>query len=105
VSSTQVTRLVRRPTSAAGTVRVGRPDTLAATVRTNAGTPVTGRYVELQRRYAGTTTWRAITGRVTSSTGRVTLTVQPKRLTYYRWVFAGTTTLAPSRTASLTVAY
>lgn len=51
-----------------------------------------GHAVSVQYRYAGTSTWRAAATRTTSSTGSVSIGAQPKRKTYYRWVYAGTST-------------
>ena len=105
LSATRVTRFVKRPTAALASVRAGRPDVLAATVRTNALLGVAGQYVSLQVRYAGTSAWRTVTRRMTDRLGRTTFTVQPRRKAAYRWVYPGAWNLAPSTSAAVTVSY
>gem|GEM_PF-7074986 len=52
--------------------------------------------VYLQYLTAGTKTWRSVGSWATNSSGMITISVQPKRGTYYRWYYAG----APSVTAA-----
>ena len=103
VSASKVTRLVKRPTATLASVRAGRPDVLAATVRTNARLGVAGQYVGLQVRYAGTSTWRSVTRRTTDRLGRVTFSVQPRRRAAYRWVYPGAWNLAASTSPVVSV--
>jgi hypothetical protein len=61
--------------------------------------------VRLQYRTAGTKTWRTVRAYRTSSTGTVSARVQPRRHTYYRWVYAGTSTYLPRTSASVSFRY
>ena len=79
LSASKVTRFVKRPTATLATVRAGRPDVLATTVRTNARLGVAGQFVSLQVRYAGTTAWRVVTRRTTDRLGQARFSVQPRR--------------------------
>ena len=92
VSSASPGVLVRVPTTLTMAVRTGRPNTLTGRLTTWSGTPLKNTAVSVQYRYAGTTTWRTAATRTTSSTGYVSIGAQPKRKTYYRWVYAGTAT-------------
>jgi hypothetical protein len=56
--------------------------------------------VTLQYRYAGTSTWRSGTTYRTSSTGYVSVRLQPRRAVYYRWVYQGTSTTHLSSTSA-----
>ncbi|MEO7746209.1 MAG: hypothetical protein ABIV05_08280 [Actinomycetota bacterium] len=105
LSSSRVSRFVKRPTATLASVRAGRPDVLAATVRTNALLGVGGQYVSLQVRYAGTSTWRSVTRRMTDRLGRVTFAVQPRRKVAYRWVYPGAWNLAPSTSTAVSVSF
>lgn len=105
LSASRVTRFVKRPTATLASARAGRPDVLAATVRTNALLGVAGQYVSLQVRYAGTSTWRSLTRRMTDRLGRATFSVQPRRKAAYRWVYPGAWNLAPSTSATVSVSF
>ncbi|MDQ1642568.1 MAG: hypothetical protein QOJ90_1919 [Actinomycetota bacterium] len=92
--------------SLSSTAKAGRPDLLTARLAvTLTGAALTGRTLTLQRRYAGSSTWSTVATRTTSSTGRASATVQPKRGTYYRWVYAGSSTDLPRTGSSLYVSY
>lgn len=104
-SANRLVAVVRRPTTTRVGLTVGRPDTLRAALRTNAGTAVAGQYVTLQMRSVGASTWRTVTRKMTSRSGQTSHTVQPRRRTYFRWVYPGATTLAPSTSATATVSY
>jgi hypothetical protein len=72
------------------TGKSGRPDVMTGRLlNTKTGAAISGQRLTLQYRYYGSSTWRTLTTRVTGSTGYVTATVQPKRRTYYRWVYPG----------------
>jgi hypothetical protein len=92
VASASTAPLVRIPTKVSMTVKSGRPDVLTGRLLTGAGAVVKYQYVTLQYRTYGTSTWRTITKYKSSSTGYVTAKVQPKKRTYYRWVYSGTST-------------
>jgi hypothetical protein len=82
--------LVRVPTKLTMTVKAGRPNLLTGRLTSWSGTAMRSATVTLQYRYAGTSTWRAGTTYRTSSTGYVSVRLQPKRAVYYRWVYGGT---------------
>lgn len=72
------------------TGRSGRPDVMTGRLlNTRTGAAIASQRLTLQYRYYGSSTWRTLTTRVTGSTGYVTASVQPKRRTYYRWVYPG----------------
>ena len=93
ISSASAAPLVRIPTKVSMAVKSGRPDLLSGRLTTGAGASMKYVYVTLQYRAYGTSTWRAATTQVrTSSTGTFSYTVQPKKGMYYRWVYLGTST-------------
>lgn len=104
-SAAATTRVVRRPTATGAGLKTGRPNTLTATVRTNARTPVAGQYVTLQVRYVGSTAWRTVGRKVSSRLGQAVFAVQPKRPASYRWIYGGSSALAPSTSATSAVSY
>jgi hypothetical protein len=65
------------------------------------GTPLAGRTVTLERRYAGSTRWVRVTGATTSAEGRLAVKQRPKRTAYFRWVYAGSKELLPARSAAV----
>ena len=72
------------------TGRSGRPDVMTGRLlNTKTGAAIPGQRLTLQYRYYGSSTWRTWTTKVTGTTGYVTAKVQPKRRTYYRWVYPG----------------
>jgi hypothetical protein len=105
--STSPSVLVRVPTKLSMSVRSGRPNTLTGRLTSWAGTPLKATAVRLQYRYAGTGTWSTSpTTFRTSSSGVVTVRVQPRRAAYYRWVYAGSSTsYLPATSASGSVRY
>jgi hypothetical protein len=90
--SGSATPFVRVPTRMSIGVRSGRPDVISGRLTTGAGVAMKSQYVTLQYRTYGTSTWRNVTRVVTNSTGSVAVKVQPKKRTYYRWVYGGTST-------------
>jgi hypothetical protein len=98
--------VLRWAASLSSTVKAGRPDLLTARLAvTLTGAPLIGRTLMLQRRYSGSSTWSTVASRTTSSTGYASTTAQPKRGTYYRWVYAGSSTNLPRTGSSLYVSY
>ncbi|MGN6300542.1 MAG: hypothetical protein ACTHN8_05555 [Angustibacter sp.] len=100
----------RRTTSAYRTtlgsaVRSGRPDVVSGLLRTSSGAAVRYQYVRLQYRYYGTSTWHTLTALRTSSTGGVSVRVQPRRGTYYRWAYYGSTYYGSAWSAQRYVSY
>jgi hypothetical protein len=93
------------PTSASASVKTGRPDVVSAKLTRTDGKALGGQIVRLQYRYAGTSTWRTLTSRTTTSYGNASYKVQPKRTTYYRWVYSGSTANARSTSPALSVRY
>lgn len=72
------------------TGKSGRPDVMTARlVNTRTGAAIRGQRLTLQYRYYGSSTWRTLTTKVTGSTGYAAANVQPKRRTYYRWRYPG----------------
>ncbi|HEX3004429.1 MAG TPA: hypothetical protein VHO27_09455 [Angustibacter sp.] len=104
VSPTRVTYSMYR-TSLASAARSGRPDVVTGVLRTSTGIPVRYQYVRLQYRYYGSSVWRTLTSRRTSSTGVVVAGVQPRRPTYYRWVYYGATYYGTAVSAQRYVRY
>ena len=94
--------VVRRPTSTKGALKAGRLDLLTATVRTNSGTAVAGRYVTLQSRVAGSTSWRTVTRKLTNQSGQTAFAVRTRAGTTHRWVYLGAWNSAPSTSQALT---
>ncbi|KQX62044.1 hypothetical protein [Angustibacter sp. Root456] len=90
VSPTRVTYSIYRMHLTSG-VRSGRPDLVAGYLRTSTGAPARYQNVRLQYRHSGSPTWHSLTWRKSSRTGRVAASVQPRRRTYYRWVYYGAT--------------
>lgn len=104
VSAAKRTDTVVR-TVLASSVRVARPDVVAGVLRTSSGAALRSQYVTLQYHYAGSTTWSYVTRRVTSSTGVVSVAVQPRRGTYYRWVYGGSSVYGSAVSAIRYVRY
>jgi hypothetical protein len=92
--------LVRVPTKLTMTVRAGRPNLITGRLTSWSGTAMRSAAVTLQYRYAGTSTWRSGTTYRTSSTGYVSVRLQPRRAVYYRWVYQGTSTTHLSSTSA-----
>jgi hypothetical protein len=78
-------------TALSSSARSGRPDLVRGVLRTSTGAAVRSQYVYLQYRYSGSSTWHTLTRRVSSRTGYVAASVQPRRRTYYRWYYKGST--------------
>jgi hypothetical protein len=93
------------PTKWSASVKTGRPDVVSGKLMRSTGTALTNRKVSLQYRSAGSSTWRTVGDRYTNSGGNVSYKVQPKRGTYYRWVYTGSTSHARSYSASKYVSY
>lgn len=58
-----------------------------------------GAVLTLQRHLLGQP-WATVTTRTADHSGAVRVSVKPSRTTYYRWVFAGTSAYAPSKSAT-----
>jgi hypothetical protein len=88
-------------------VKSGRPDVMTGRLlNAKTGAAMGSRRITLQYRYYGTSTWRTLTTRVTGSGGYVTAKVQPKRRTYYRWRYPGSSSYyLASTSASAYVRY
>ena len=71
----------------------GRPDRVSSQLTTSTGIVLKAQRVYLTYRVAGTATWRTVGYRSTSTSGMVSMSVQPKRGTYYRWYYAGSRTV------------
>ena len=65
------------------------------------GTPLAGRVMTLERRYAGSTRWVPVTTATTSAEGRLAVKQRPRRTAYFRWVYAGSEELLPARSAAV----
>ena len=73
-------------------------------VKLGTSTPVGSRSVRLEQRKKGTSTWRLLTSRTSSSTGAVSVTVKPTANTEYRWRFLGQSGWVASTSATRSVA-
>jgi hypothetical protein len=94
------------PVRLSSTAKAGRPDVLTGRLTVSAnGNPLAGRSLKLQKRLAGSSRWTTVTTRTTGSTGYVKASVQPRRRTYYRWVYAGSPTYRPLTSPSAYVSY
>ena len=72
------------------TKKSGRPDVVTARLfNARTGKVMAGKRLTLQYRYAGTSRWRTWTTKVTGPAGYATAKVQPKRRTYFRWSYGG----------------
>jgi hypothetical protein len=99
-------RVARWPVRLTAGARAGRPDVVSGHLTsTVSGRALSGRRVVLQRRFAGASTWRTVGSDVTSLRGYVTERVQPRRPAYYRWVYAGTASVAPATSGQLLLRY
>lgn len=80
----------RRATVARVWARDGRPDVVTGRlVDVSTGRAMAGQRLVLERRWAGTSTWRAVRARTTSASGYVRSGVLTGRTGYYRWRYAG----------------
>jgi hypothetical protein len=97
---------VQAATKMSMSVKAGRPNYVTGRLMLGNGAYVKYTYVSLQYRHAGSSTWRTVANYKTSSTGYATAKVQPKRATYYRWVYNGASpTLLGSSSAQGYVKY
>jgi hypothetical protein len=103
-SATRKTYSIVR-TSLASAVHSGRPDRVYGQLLTSSGSAVRYQYVTLQYRYYGSSAWHYAKKLRTGSTGKVATSVQPKRRTYYRWVYSGSTTYGGSVSAQRYLRY
>jgi hypothetical protein len=104
VSLTRRTDGVLR-TTVASSARSARPDVVTGVLRTSSGAALRSQYVTLQYHYSGSSRWVNLTRRVTSGSGVVTASVQPRRLTYYRWVYGGSSVYGSAVSAIRYVRY
>lgn len=77
------------PSALTMTAKVGRPNTFSTRLTTKGGTALGSRYVYLQRKYYGSTTWTSVVKVKVSSTGYASSKQQPRRKAYYRWYYPG----------------
>jgi len=104
--ATDLVRVTKWPVLLVARARAGRPDVVSGHLTSaSTGRALTGRRVYLQRRLSGASTWRTVASDVTSSRGWVTERVQPRRAAYYRWVYAGTATVARGTSAPVFLRY
>jgi len=83
----------------ANKVEVGAVPVFSGTLLSGS-TKLAGRTVRIWHRAKNSTTWVAGSTKVTSSTGTVRFSVKPKRSTYYRLTYGGSSTYAPVTSAS-----
>ena len=103
---TVAVRVTKWPVRLAARAREGRPDVVSGHLTSaTSGQALTGRRVYLQRRLSGASTWRTVASDVTSSRGWVSERVQPRRAAYYRWVYAGTSTVSRGTSGSVFLRY
>ena len=104
-ASVSAQTLVKVPTYATMAVKSGRPDTISGTLKIRkSGIAIKNTYVTLQTRKAGVATWSTVST-FKQTYGSFAYKVQPKRGTYYRWVFKGTGTYLPVTSSQGYVAY
>lgn len=104
-SSSKSTSLILPSTLLRASGVAGRPDRVTARL-TRYGGVVPGQVVRLQVRGAGAASWSWATGNVRmASNGTVTVSVQPRTRTSYRWVFATTSAWRGSTSGAVSVSY
>jgi hypothetical protein len=104
VSPTRTTYTIWR-TGLTSSAQSGRPDVVRGVLRTSTGAAVKYQTVRLQYRYYGSSSWRDLLWRKTSGSGAVATSVQPRRRTYYRWVYSGSTVYGSAVSASRYLRY
>jgi hypothetical protein len=92
-------------TTVTAAARTGRPSLVSARLRTRTGAALGSRWLTLQSRTSPSASWRTVSRAATNSTGTASARVRPGRPTSYRWVFASSTSLAGSISASVAVRY
>ncbi|MEP6762640.1 MAG: hypothetical protein ABJA93_14905 [Sporichthyaceae bacterium] len=103
---TDSVRVTKWPVALAARARAGRPDVVTGHLTSAvSGRAVAGRRIVLQRRLAGASTWRTVGAAVTGPRGYVSERVQPRRHAYYRWVYAGTSSLSRTTSGSVYLRY
>ena len=86
-------------------ITAGGSATIAGRLLTlGTSTGVASRSVRLEQRKKGTSTWRLLTSRTSSSTGAVSAAVKPTATTEYRWRFLGQSGWVASTSATRSVA-
>jgi hypothetical protein len=106
VDVTVSVRVTRWPVSLVARARAGRPDVVSGHLTSAvSGRALSGRRLILQRRLAGASTWRTVGAAVTGSRGYVSERVQPGRRAYYRWVYAGTSSLSRATSGPVYLRY
>jgi hypothetical protein len=99
-------RVTRWPVHLVAKATAGRPDVVTGRLTSaTSGRGLAGRRLVLQRKFAGATTWRSVDSDVTGSRGYVKERVQPRRGTYFRWVFAGSSAIAAGTSPRVYVRY
>ena len=69
---------------------------LTATLKTGSGRAIAKKSLLLQRRVVGTSKWVNVKQYTTSTKGTVSIRINPRRRTDYRWSFAGDSTYTAS---------
>ncbi len=88
--------------SSASTISYGQAVTLTGKLTDTSGKAISGRTLKVEALATGSSTWRAVGTRTTSSTGSYSISARPVIRTTYRVTFAGDNSYGPSR-ASRTV--
>jgi hypothetical protein len=97
-------RVTKWPVNLVARATAGRPDVVSGHLTSaTTGRALPDRRVYLQRRFAGV--WRTVASDVTSSRGWASKRVQPRRAAYYRWVYAGTTTVGRATSGPVLLRY
>jgi len=80
--------------------KIERSVTLKGRLTTSSGRALKGRTLRLEKRPASGSAWSLVGKSTTSSTGRVARNVRPQADTYYRYRYAGSSRLRPSKSSS-----
>ena len=103
---TALVRVTRWPVRLAADARSGRPDVVTGRLTSaTSGKALAGRKLILQRRLAGTTTWRTVGSDITGLRGTVSERVQPRRPASFRWVYGGSPTFVPATSGRVFLRY
>lgn len=93
--------VVAAPTTLTANASGTNPVTLTGTLKNAAtGAALSGQPVAVQRAWYGTSTYSTVTTLTTSTTGQVTYKAPADRAGYYRFVYAGKSTLKAATSAS-----
>lgn len=81
----------------------GQTATISGQLKNASGAPISGGYLVLQQKPYGWGSWGNLTTRRTDSQGRYSIGVRPVRLTDYRVVYTGSSTLMPATSGTARV--